>query len=205
MITNKERIEKLLEQIRLLGLLAEEIREQDIYPVSFFSQAFDISGKIQECLQEIELFQIKLIEIQANEQHERTLSAVRQSANTLFPEDTVPVSPEPPVPPSPEPPVPVSPEPLVPPVKEERKVIPSYLFEQKNLIDLKKMITLNDRFLFCRELFANNENLMNQVLKELNTEESFDASVDYLQKRFEWDFDDKNVTDFLAILKKRFL
>ena len=248
MITNQERLEKFIEQVQQLARFAEEIRDRDVYPVSFFSQAFDIAGKIQEDLQQIELCQIQYIANQMDERQLQILSAVRQSADSLMPEETNPVSPEPALLPEqdaapvyagkPEqsvqpdvirapqlftqdemvahtketPPAdhvreratpPVTPPPA-PPAREEKKATPSYLFEQKQLIDLKKMMTLNDRFLFCRELFANNENLMNQVLSELNREESYDASIDYLQKRFDWNFDDKNVTDFIAIVKKRF-
>jgi len=202
MITNKERLEKFIEQVKQLETLAEENRDRNVYPVSFFSQAFDFANKILEDLQQIELFQIKLIENQINEQHTQLLSAVHQSANSFIQEDTIhpPAQPAQPAQPiqSTQPTQPVQ------PMQKEKKVLPSYLFDQKKLIDLKKMISLNDRFLFCRELFANNENLMNQVLSELNMEESYDESVDYLQKRFSWNFEDKNVTDFIAILKKRF-
>jgi len=220
MITNKERLEKFIEQVKQLETLAEENRDRNVYPVSFFSQAFDFANKILEDLQQIELFQIKLIENQINEQQTQLLSAVHQSANSFIPEDTIPPPVQPTQPAQPVQPVqPVQPiqsvqttQPIqstqlaqpIQPVQEEKKVLPSYLFDQKKLIDLKKMISLNDRFLFCRELFANNENLMNQVLSELNMEESYDASIDYLQKRFSWNFEDKNVTDFIAILKKRF-
>ena len=201
MITNKERLEKFIEQVRQLALLAEEVRDRDVYPVSFFSQAFDIANKIQEDLQQIELHQIQFIANQMDERQLQILSSVRQSADPFIPEETNPVSPEPVL----------LPEQDAAPVyagKPEQSIKPEViqlnLFNQKKWIDLKKMITLNDRFLFCRELFANNENLMYQVLSKLNMEESYDASIDYLQKQFDWNFEDKNVTDFIAILKKRF-
>ena len=183
MITNKERLEKLIEQIKRLEILTEEVRERDIYPVSFFSQAFDISNKIQEDIHQIEISQIELIETQLKKH------AVQQPPQLFSLQEMV------------------APEIVHPPVQqvqEEEKVTLAYSSERKNGIDLKKMITLNDRFLFCRELFANNENLMNQIFGELNMKESYDAAIDYLQERFEWNFDDENVVDFLAILKKRF-
>ena len=229
MIDNKERLEKLIELIKRLELITEEIRERDIYPVSFFSQAFDIANKIQEDLQEIEIVQIELIENQA-----QVLSSVRPSTNTSIPDDLITDYPKPSTQPEPEaapihtvgsavsikqaeavknPPQLFSQEEIVAPttvpppvqqVQDEKKVTATSSFGRNNRIDLKKVITLNDRFLFCRVLFANNENLMNQIFSELNMEESYDTAIDYLQKRFDWNFEDKNVTDFLAILKKRF-
>ena len=195
MITNKERLEQLIEQIKRLEILTEEIRDKDIYPVSFFSQAFDIANKLPQELNQIELFQIELIEKQRKEHQAQLFSQEEMilQKEVIPPANNVQ-----------EPAIPAKVAPLVHLVQEEKKVIPSHMFEQKNLIDLKKMITLNDRFLFCREMFANNEQLMNQVLNELNMEESYNSSVEYLQKRFDWDFENKNVTNFLVILKKKF-
>ena len=251
MITNKERIEKLIEQIKRLETITEEIRERDIYPVSFFSLAFDLTNNIKEDLQQIEVYQIELFETQRKEHQAHILSAARQSVNTVIQENVEPVAnnkkpaqqePEkvltpvhsqmpdesieptvkqPPLLFSPKEmvvqanvPPPVNPiQEIVNPVKvsspifplqEEKKVIPASSTGRKNLIDLKKIITLNDRFLFCRELFANNENLMNQTINKLNMEESYEAAIDYLQKSFDWNFEDKHVADFTAVLKKRF-
>ena len=233
MITNKERLEKLIEEIKRLAVLTEEIRERDVYPVSFFSQAFDLTNKILEDLQQIEIFQIELIANQVKEHQTQILSTVRQPTNTVKPENTIPVLSELSIQPEPEiapvhadkPAISVEPAVIQPPqlfsqqemvahsivpppvhhAKEEKKMIPAYSPSvRKNRIDLKKVITLNDRFLFCRELFANNENLMNQTLNELNMNESYDVSFDYLQKRFDWNFEDKNVVDFITILKKSF-
>ena len=205
MSTNKERLEKLIEQIKRLEILTEEVRERDIYPVSFFSQAFDISNKIQDDLQQIEISQIELIErnLRAENPAVSIESALKQPPQLFSPQEMV--APEIVHPPHvQEMIVQTKTPPPVHQVQEEQKVKLAYLSERKNLIDLKKMLTLNDRFLFCRELFANNENQMNQVFSELNMEESYNAALDYLQKRFDWNFEDKNVTDFLAILKKRF-
>ena len=197
MITNKERLEKLIEQIKRLEILTEEVRERDIYPVSFFSQAFDISNKIQDDLQQIELFQIELIESQLKE-------PVIKQAPQLFSQQEmdVPITVPPPVRQGQE--EITVPPPPVKQVQEEKVIIPSRSTEKQKMPDLKKMITLNDHFLFCRELFANNENLMNQVFSELNMEESYETTIDYIQKRFDWNLEDKIVTDFLNILKKRF-
>ena len=233
MITNKERLEKLIELIKRLEILTEEIRERDIYPVSFFSQAFDVTNKIQEDLQQIEIFQIELIESQMKEHQSQILSAARQPANTTIPEDVNPEATIPPVQPEPEVVTPVhdnkiaesivstieppsqlfSPQEMVKSIKtssldysvqEEEKISPTYAVGEKKWIDMKKVISLNDRFLFCRELFANDERLMNQIISELNMKESYEASIDYLKNRFDWNFEDQYVAGFVAALKKRF-
>ena len=227
MINNKERLEKLIELIKSLELLTEENRERDIYPVSFFSRAFDIANKIQEDLQQIEIFQIGLIEKQVKEHQAQVLLSDRQKSNAIIPDDLIRDLPEPKAQPKPKAAIiqPVSPtasiepavkeppqlsvapnidSPLVQQVQDEKKVFSAYSSGRKKRIDLKKVITLNDRFLFCRVLFANNENLMNQVFSELNMKESYDSAIEYLKEQFTWNFEDQNVTDFLAILKRYF-
>jgi hypothetical protein len=234
MITNKERLEKLIELIKRLELLTEEIREREIYPVSFFSQAFDITNKVQEDLHQIEISQIELIETQMKDHQAQILSTVRQPANPEILKDANAIPGKPPVQPEPEKAdIPVHDEKISAPVEpvikqhfslftpqemttsaktpshvhssqEEKKAMPIYSSGDNKRIDLKKMISLNDRFLFCRELFTNKEQLMNQIFSELNMVDSYEASIDYLKNRFDWNFEDQYVADFTAVLKKRF-
>ena len=219
----------MIEQIRRLATLSEEIVERELYPVSYFSQAFDITNKIQEDLHQIELFQIELFEKQMKEHQVQVHSTIRHSIHSATPDEAkqaVTISP-----PQPEKETIVPHEypdmrlesvesvikppsllfsqqemsaleitPTPPPVQEKKTAS----FEKNNLIDLKKVITLNDRFLFRRELFANDDNLMNQTISALNDEASYDDSIEYLKRHFDWNFNDEHVTDFLAVLKKRF-
>ena len=74
----------------------------------------------------------------------------------------------------------------------------------KKVSELKKAISLGDRFRFQRELFSGNVDLMTQTLAHLDEIESYDAALEYLQQQFQWDYDAESVTDFLAILNRRF-
>lgn len=66
-MANKEKLDQLTDYINKLKKLAESIYEREIYPVSFFSQAFDITNKIQDSLHQIEIAQIELFEKQMKE------------------------------------------------------------------------------------------------------------------------------------------
>ena len=232
MMTNKERLEELTVQINGLSLLIEEFREREIYPVSFFSKAYDITNGIQEYLRQVEIAQIELFEKQMKEHQAQLLSLVSQPTQTVTsPQLQSPVTESPaqpetataseqaekpvesvepvPEPPSQAPPRPASvhPEKAPPPTYPEpeiKQAFTHYTAAATNLIDLKKIMTLNDRFLFCRELFARDENLMNRTIADLNRKESYDASIDYVQAHFDWDFENEHVADFIAVLKKRF-
>lgn len=73
-----------------------------------------------------------------------------------------------------------------------------------SLLDLKRGISLNDRFLFQRELFHNNREEMNGVMIRLGAFESYEKAEEYLRARMDWDFDQPVVQDFLRLIKKGF-
>ncbi|WP_298652062.1 hypothetical protein [uncultured Proteiniphilum sp.] len=72
------------------------------------------------------------------------------------------------------------------------------------LLDLKRGISLNDRFLFQRELFNNNRSEMNNVMDRLNALGNFEEAEIYLKDERDWNFEDQTVKEFLRIIKKGF-
>ena len=72
------------------------------------------------------------------------------------------------------------------------------------VIDLKKAISLNDRFLFQRELFGNSRDAMNDMITRLNSFGNFNEAEKYLKENTSWNFDDSVVQDFLFAIKKGF-
>ena len=70
--------------------------------------------------------------------------------------------------------------------------------------DVKRSISLNDRFLFQRELFYNNRDAMNTMLTKLQSFSSFDLAESYLKRNTTWDFRDETVDKFLQMLKDSF-
>ena len=70
--------------------------------------------------------------------------------------------------------------------------------------DIRQAISLGDRFLFQRELFAGNGELMQKTLDELNALGSLEEAMDYVADNFEWDRDSTAVQLFENVLKRRF-
>ena len=227
MMANKEKLEQLRDYIKSLTALIEEISERDIYPVSFFSQAYDLTSTIQEELRQIEIAQIDLFEKQMKEHQAQILSFVPHQVQPETPKETsLPDSDVPPLPEtenttnqaqgdkhveslnhtdSPaEPDASATELPSHIPLQQENVIPEEVPSGEINRIDLKKVITLNDRFLFCRELFSNDENLMNRTITDLNKTASLEASMDYINNHFSWNVEDDPVADFIACLKKSF-
>ena len=70
--------------------------------------------------------------------------------------------------------------------------------------DIRQAISLGDRFLFQRELFAGNGELMQKTLDEINALGSLSEAMDYVLDNFEWDKESTAVQLFENVLKRRF-
>ena len=112
-----------------------------------------------------------------------------------------------PVNPTPQPIVEVAP--VVEPAPVVEKPAPRPTPTQTSLFgsaveDIRQAISLGDRFLFQRELFAGNGELMQKTLDELNGLGSLSEAMQYVEDNFEWDKESTAVQLFENVLKRRF-
>lgn len=107
-------------------------------------------------------------------------------------------------------PAPVAePEPVVEPAPVVEKPAPRPVPQQTSLFgtaveDIRQAISLGDRFLFQRELFAGNGELMQKTLDEINGLGSLNEAMDYVLDNFDWDKESTAVQLFENVLKRRF-
>ena len=106
---------------------------------------------------------------------------------------------------------PIVDEPIVEePIAEEEKVAteesvaPKANLYGKPVDDIKQAIALGDRFLFQRELFRQNVELMQRTFADINALHSFNEAIAYLDKRFDWDKESNTYALFLTALHRRF-
>ena len=103
----------------------------------------------------------------------------------------------------------VEPEPVVEEPKveepnvEEEVASPKAAIYGKAVDDIRQAISLGDRFLYQRELFGQNAELMQRTLTELNGLGSFDEAMNYIAK-FNWDTESNTYQQFLVTLHRRF-
>lgn len=120
-------------------------------------------------------------------------------------EPEIPEIPEEPETPA-QPEIPAEPEPLAAPDPEEEpepaRPIQTSLFGMP-VDDIRHAISLGDRFLFQRELFAGNGELMQKTLNALNEQTSYNEAVHYISQ-FDWDKESSTYELFLNVLKRRF-
>ena len=76
---------------------------------------------------------------------------------------------------------------------------------QRNMSrDLRKAFSLNDRFRYRRELFANNDVEMNDTLNLVETTHSFSEAEDFFYGDLEWDKEAPEVIDFMNVIRNHF-
>ena len=101
---------------------------------------------------------------------------------------------------------PIVTEPEPEPIKEEpakELASPNAALYGKAVTDIRQAISLGDRFLYQRELFGQNAELMQRTLTELDALSSFDEAVNYIS-RFGWDQESPTYQQFLVTLHRRF-
>jgi len=74
--------------------------------------------------------------------------------------------------------------------------------------DIRKVIGINDKFLFLNELFNNHKTEYENTLDEINRLSNLDAALQWVQQKSAtktvWDEESSTVQNFIAVLKKHF-
>lgn len=86
---------------------------------------------------------------------------------------------------------------------KEEAAAPKAVLYGKPVDDIRQAISLGDRFLYQRELFGQNAELMQRTLTELNGLSSFDEALLYIGQ-FGWDTESSTYQQFLVTLHRRF-
>ncbi len=70
--------------------------------------------------------------------------------------------------------------------------------------DIRKSMTLNDKFLFRRELFGGSDAEFNDTLDLLTSMDSLDEAEEYMYHDLQWDPENPVVADFMTIIATHF-
>lgn len=82
------------------------------------------------------------------------------------------------------------------------------IHEKRKIDSIRNNISVNQRFMFVRELFGNNAEEYNQALSTLEQEHTYAEAFNYLRKeyatKYRWRMDSEEVIEFLEIISKRY-
>ncbi len=77
--------------------------------------------------------------------------------------------------------------------------------ENRRITDVKKAISIGERFRFQRELFNGNGEDMNKTLTYINHAVTLAEAMDFLEKKYKWERYNESAADFYRIIKRRFI
>ena len=170
-------------------------------------EQFPSAEESQEELEELDIVQTPV----AEEPIAEPIPVVEEPTAEFEPEPVVEPAPAPAPEPAPAPAPQPAPEVKTEPVVEVKveKPAPRPVPQQTSLFgtaveDIRQAISLGDRFLFQRELFAGNGELMQKTLDEINTLSSLGEAMGYVRDNFDWDKDSTAIQLFENVLKRRF-
>ncbi len=70
--------------------------------------------------------------------------------------------------------------------------------------DFRRLMTLNDRFLFQRELFHGDVGMLNHTIDIINEQEEPELAKAYVREEFKWDEDNLTVGLFMEMIDRHF-
>ncbi|HHV85685.1 MAG TPA: hypothetical protein GXX42_07710 [Petrimonas sp.] len=199
-----EYIDRLLQKLQSLEARVSAIKREESVPFSFFREAFQKGQEVMSLLHELEMLQIEDMKHQMeklvlflSESESRT--SVEETRKNTYAQGIA---------------LPAYTNPRNVETKKEEVVpeeVPGVLRSVNDVIqtpppklDVKRGLSLNDRFYFQRELFDNDREAMNSVMTSLNAFDNYEEMERYLREKTSWNFKDERVKSFLELLKKGF-
>jgi hypothetical protein len=80
--------------------------------------------------------------------------------------------------------------------------------KRKTIESIRKSITINQKFMFVKELFKEDETLFNKVINDLDNLENLEQAANYLEENFFnnnlWNRESETVVEFIEVLEKKF-
>ncbi|MGI9542288.1 MAG: hypothetical protein ACR2MX_03460 [Cyclobacteriaceae bacterium] len=93
-------------------------------------------------------------------------------------------------------------------LKNEPKKTLADTHRDKKLANLKESLTLNQQFMFVKELFSGDEVVFNQALDHLESCSSYQDATNFLKRSYsfknQWDLESNVVKNFFEILSRRY-
>ena len=70
--------------------------------------------------------------------------------------------------------------------------------------DIRKNFSLNDKFLFLREIFNNDAEKMDNTIDSLNKINTLKESIHFISNSLKWDMENPCIIEFITFIEKRF-
>jgi len=172
---HQNKIEQCLKEIRELEKFFREAQNKEILPISFFSTSIDFINRLRTGIYEIEATQLHVME-EHLKKHEYGRTGVAEIKRNEAPEEPA----------------------------ELKTIILADTIGRKINVDFEKSLSLNDRFMFQRDLFHGNANEMNQAFAQLNASQSLNEFLEFLDEKQSIAWNSEAGITFKELIDKRF-
>ncbi|MCL1934288.1 MAG: hypothetical protein FWF53_10825 [Candidatus Azobacteroides sp.] len=177
------KIEQYLKEVRALEQFFLEAQSKEILPLSFFSSSIDILNRLKTGIYEIEAAQLQLMQ-----KHLKNSENDRSEVNEIKESE----------------------EPIEWETRKEKPMpipAPGILADtigRKMNADFGKSLSLNDHFMFQRDLFQGDANEMNRAFSQLNAFQSLNEVLEFLDEKYDIPWNSDSGIVFKELLDKRF-
>jgi len=187
----QNKIEQYLEIIQKLEKTFSDAKSKEILPLSFFSSSIDVINRLREGVYDMEATQFRMME-EHLKKTEREISDENEMNETHdFSElETT--------------------EKIITEKKEQEEIpIPAVniladTISRKIIADFGKSLSLNDRFMFQRELFQGDVIEMNNAFEQLNNLQSLNEALEFFTGRYSIPWETDSGIVLRELLDKRF-
>ena len=187
----QNKIEQYLEIIQKLEKTFSDAKSKEILPLSFFSSSIDVINRLREGVYDMEATQFRMME-EHLKKTEREISDENEMNETHdFSElETT--------------------EKIITEKKEQEEIpIPAVniladTISRKIIADFGKSLSLNDRFMFQRELFHGDVIEMNNAFEQLNNLQSLNEALEFFTGRYSIPWETDSGIVLRELLDKRF-
>ena len=187
---HRNQIEQCLKEIRELEESFHEAQGKEILPLSFFSSSIDILIRLKTGINAIEDMQLRMMQEHLKNRDDEPWESFESK--------------EPEYPKEPETPAELKTTDEEPAKPTEEKTILADTIGRKINTDFGKSLSLNDRFMFQRDLFHGNADEMNQAFAQLNTFQTLNEVLAFLNAKYSIPWNSDSGIAFKELLDKRF-
>lgn len=190
----QNKIYQYLTEIRELENFFREAQSKEILPLSFFSSSIDIINRLRLGIYEIEASQLKVME-EHLKRHDNNRYEISELKEPGKPKELIEFR------------EPTKFKELK--IVEEEKINPvintlADTISRKINANFGKSLSLNDRIMFQRDLFRGNSDEMNQVFAQINTFQSLNEVLEFLNDKYIIPWSSDSGIAFKELLDKRF-
>jgi hypothetical protein len=76
--------------------------------------------------------------------------------------------------------------------------------QSKPIQDIASAISLNDKFIFIRELFKGDKEQYFETIQLLNNFDTYENAIGFLNENFDWEAEDPNFERLKELVKRKF-